>query len=203
MKAELLSHTPIERLKKNAKEGLTDNDLLSHTAFTFAIEGISRACSHQLVRHRVASYSQQSQRYITEKKLREKIVTPSSIGERSEIFRDLVEASGEAYGKLVESGVPKEDARFVLPNAAETSMIMTMDGESLNHFFGLRCCERAQWEIRDLADAMLLEVIAVAPSLFKETGPYCSQRGYCTEGRFTCNRINEVKEQYKELRERS
>ncbi len=92
MRVELLSHTPVEGLKNISKDGLTDNDLLSHTAFTFAIEGISRACSHQLVRHRVASYSQQSQRYITGKRLSEKVVTPDSIGDGSETFKGVVEA---------------------------------------------------------------------------------------------------------------
>ena len=203
MRAELLSHTPVEQLKNISKGGLTEDDLLPHTAFTFAIEGISRACSHQLVRHRMASYSQQSQRYITGNRLSERVVTPGSIGDGSEAFNGLVDASGEAYGKLVESGVPKEDARFVLPNAAQTSLLMTMDGGSLNHFFGLRCCERAQWEIKDLADEMLLQVIAVVPGLFKVTGPYCCQLGYCPEGRFTCGRICEVQEHYEELLEKS
>jgi thymidylate synthase (FAD) len=202
MRVELLSHTPVERLKCFPQDGLTENDLLPHTAFTFAIERISRACSHQLVRHRVASYSQQSQRYITGKRLSERVVTPTSIGDGSETFNGLMEASDEAYRKLVESNVPREDARFVLPNAAETNLLMTMDGGSLNHFFGLRCCERAQWEIRGLADEMLLKVIAVAPGLFKETGPYCSQLGYCPEGRFTCGRISEVQEHYRELLEK-
>jgi len=199
MRAKLLSHTAVERLKDVSDDGLTENDLLPHASFTFAIEGISRACSHQLVRHRAASYSQQSQRYTTGKRLSERAITPGSIGDESETFKGLVDASGEAYGKLVESGVPKEDARFVLPNATPTSLLMTMDGGSLNHFFGLRCCERAQWEIKELADEMLLKVIAVAPGLFKETGPYCCQLGYCPEGRFTCGRINEVQEHYRGL----
>ena len=203
MRVELLSHTPVEQLRNISKDGLTENGLLPHTAFTFAIEGISRACSHQLVRHRVASYSQQSQRYVTGKKLSERVVTPATIGDESETFNGLVDASGEAYRKLVESGVPREDARFVLPNAAQTSLLMTIDGGSLNHFFGLRCCERAQWEIKDLADEMLLKVIDVAPGLFKESGPYCCQLGYCPEGRFTCGRITEVQEHYKGLLEKS
>ena len=106
MKVELLSHIPAERLKNISEDSLTENDLLPHTTFTFAIEGISRACSHQLVRHRVASYSQQSQRYITGKRLGERVVTPGSIGDESETFKGVVEASGEAYRRLVESGVP-------------------------------------------------------------------------------------------------
>jgi thymidylate synthase (FAD) len=201
MRVELLSHTPIDVLMQFSKEGLMESDLLPHAAFTFAIEGISRACSHQLVRHRMASYSQQSQRYITGKRLGERVVTPRTVKEESETFKALVEASGQAYMKLVESGVPKEDARFVLLNAAQTSLVMTMDGGSLNHFFRLRCCERAQWEIKELADEMLLEVLAVAPQLFRETGPYCCQLGYCPEGGSTCGRISDVKGQYRSLLE--
>jgi thymidylate synthase (FAD) len=197
MRVDLLSHTPVDVLKNVSKESLKETDLLPHTAFTFAIEGISRACSHQLVRHRMASYSQQSQRYIEGRRLGERVVIPRTVGEESETFKALVEASGKAYTRLVGSGVPKEDARFVLPNAAQTSLVMTMDGGSLNHFFGLRCCERAQWEIKELADEMLLKVLAVSPEFFRETGPYCCQLGYCPEGRFTCGRINEVKDHYR------
>ena len=197
MRVDLLSHTPVDVLKNVSHESLKEPDLLPHAVFTFAIEGISRACSHQLVRHRMASYSQQSQRYIEGRRLGERVVIPRTVREESETFKALVEASGMAYTRLVGSGVPKEDARFVLPNAAQTSLVMTMDGGSLNHFFGLRCCERAQWEIKELADEMLLKVLGVSPEFFRETGPYCCQLGYCPEGRFTCGRINEVKVHYR------
>ena len=106
-------------------------------------------------------------------------------------------------GNLWNPASPRRTPGFVLPNAAQTSLLMTMDGGSLNHFFGLRCCERAQWEIKDLADEMLLKVIAIAPDLFKESGPYCRQLGYCPEGRFTCGRITEVQERYRGLLEKS
>jgi len=166
--------------------------------YTFAVEKISRVCSHQLVRHRVASFSQQSQRYIKVKRLSERVVTPPSVEATGEpVFLEFVEKASEAYQLLVDQGVPKEDARFVLPNAAETSLLMTMDGRSLFHFFGLRCCNRAQWEIRALADAMLGEARTAEPEVFREAGPYCYQLGYCPEGRFTCGRMQEAVEKYR------
>jgi len=198
MRVELLSYLP-SRLIRGALEGFdpTDEELLPHTSFTFAIEGISRACSHQLVRHRLASYSQQSQRYTEVKRLREHVVVPRTVAENAPgPFESLIEAASETYRRLLKEDVPREDARFVLPNATETNLLMTMDGQALHHFFGLRCCNRAQWEIRDLADAMLLQVLAANPVLFRRAGPYCYQLGYCPEGRFTCGRMEEVKERY-------
>lgn len=198
MRAELLSHTPFKQLRAAIGDSdVSDGDLLPHASFTFAIEGISRACSHQIVRHRVASYSQQSQRYIPVRKLRERVVVPPSIRELGpELFSANVEAASEAYEGLVGAGVPREDARFVLPNATETNLLMTMEGRSLLHFFGLRCCERAQWEIKELADGMLREVRAAEPELFGGAGPYCRQLGRCPEGRFTCGKMKEVVERY-------
>ena len=175
MKVKLISFLPLATIQTIYSQ-LSWRQLLPHLSYTFAIEKISRACSHQLVRHRVASFSQQSQRYITIKKLRERVVTPPSIEEHNgEEFNDLISRASDVYQKLVEKGVPKEDARFVLPNAAETSLLMTMNGESLFHFFGLRCCNRAQWEIRSLADKMLDEARTLEPELFKHAGPYCYQ----------------------------
>lgn len=198
MRAELLSHTYTRRLRDALLgSNLSDIDLLPHVSFTFAIEGISRACSHQLVRHRVASFSQQSQRYIPVRRLRERAIIPATIKKKApELFSSHIEASSEAYQGLVEAGVPREDARFVLPNATETSLLMTMDSRSLYHFFGLRCCNRAQWEIKALADDMLIKVRALEPELFHKVGPYCYQLGYCPEGRFSCGKMNEVIERY-------
>lgn len=201
MKVEVLSCLPscLLREKLNGFD-LTDDELLPHTSFTFAIEGISRACSHQLVRHRLASYSQQSQRYIEVKRLREQVVVPRTVAEKAlEPFESLITAANEAYHSLISEEVPREDARFVLPNATETNMLMTMDGKALKHFFGLRCCNRAQWEIRSLADTMLLQVRSIEPEPFRKTGPYCYQLGYCPEGRFTCGQMEEVKEKYDSL----
>lgn len=198
MKVELLTHTP----SKDLLEALPVSELplkafLSHLSFTFALEGMSRACSHQLVRHRVASFSQQSQRYIQVKKLQEHVVTPPMVAEKGgERFSAFIQEASDAYAGLVEAGVPREDARFVLPNAAETSLLMTMDGGSLMHFFGLRLCSRAQWEIRAMAEEMLKQVKEAEPMLFAEAGPYCVQLGKCPEGRFSCGKIAEMKTKY-------
>jgi len=195
VKARLLAHTPYEDIKDRLPE-LGWRHLLPHLAYTFAVEKISRACSHQLVRHRVASFSQQSQRYITVKRLSERVVTPPTVDD-SERFHELVEKANQVYLELVKSGVPKEDARFVLPNATETSLLMTMDGSALFHFFGLRCCNRAQWEIRRLADAMLAQCRDAEPEVFEKAGPYCYMLGHCPEGRFTCGGMAEALERYR------
>ena len=201
MKVELLSYTPIEQIREALSgANLSDKELLPHLSFTFALEGISRACSHQLVRHRLASYSQQSQRYIEVRRLKEQVVTPRTVSENApELFGYFIEAATKTYQGLLEQGVPREDARFVLPSATQTNLLMTMDGRALLHFFGLRCCNRAQWEIRTLVDSMLIRVRSVEPELFKTAGPYCYQLGCCPEGRFSCGKMEEVKEHYERL----
>ncbi|MBN2336123.1 FAD-dependent thymidylate synthase [Candidatus Bathyarchaeota archaeon] len=181
---------------RNAYPDLGWRELLPHLGYTFAVERVSRACSHQLVRHRIASFSQQSQRYITVKRLSERVVVPPSVEKQSHVFVELVRDASEAYQELVERGVPREDARFVLPNAAETSLLMTMDGKALLHFFGLRLCNRAQWEVRALADAMLSQCRDADPWVFNNAGPYCYMLGRCPEGRFTCGRMKEAVEMY-------
>lgn len=199
MRVKLLAYIPSKDLINEVGE-IPDVELLSHLAYVFAVEGISRVCSHQLVRHRVASYSQQSQRYVEVERLKEYVVIPKTIeGRGREIFDALIEEASKAYRQLIKLGVPREDARFVLPNATETHLMVTMDGRSLLHFFGLRCCLRAQWEIREVADEMLREVRRVEPQLFRGAGPYCYQLGYCPEGRFTCGRMEEVKMRYSSL----
>jgi len=197
MKAELLTFTPLEELKSLIPDDLPEEDLLPHLTYVYAIEGISRACSHQLVRHRTASYSQQSQRYIPVKRLHERVVIPPSVSEKApDEYMTLIQRASDTYEGLVDRGIPREDARFVLPNAAETSLLFTIDGRSLLHLFGIRCCNRAQWEIRALADRMLAEVRREEPALFNRAGPYCYKLGYCPEGRFTCGRMDEVVERY-------
>lgn len=197
MKTELLTHTPLQDVQE-VFPTLDWREILPHLSYTFAIEKVSRACSHQLVRHRIASFSQQSQRYITVKRLNEKIVVPPSVsGENIEDYQKVIDVASEAYQRLVKNGVPREDARFLLPNAAETSMLMTMDGKALLHFLGLRNCNRAQWEVRALADLMLEQLRIVEPEIFNKAGPYCYQLGYCLEGRHTCGKINETMERYK------
>ncbi len=169
---------------------------MEHVNFTFAIAGISRACSHQLVRHRIgASYSQKSQRYVKEKQF--EYVTPPKIAAKPELaakFEQAMIDMQHVYEQLLAAGVPAEDARFVLPNAASTSLVLTMNVRSLWHFFELRCCQRAQWEIRALANAMLAEVRQVAPLLFEKAGPTCESMGICFEGAMSCGRCANVLE---------
>jgi thymidylate synthase (FAD) len=159
---------------------------IEHAVFTFAIDGISRACSHQLVRHRVASYNQQSQRYVTYDTL--EFITPPTVKEKAgalAVFDQGNQAAMALYKELLDAGVPAEDARYVLPNAAETKIVVTMNARELLHFFTLRCCNRAQWEIRDLGKAMLDIVKEKAPTVFAAAGPACV-RGTCPEGSMTC-----------------
>lgn len=159
-----------------------------HAVFAFAIEGISRACSHQLVRHRVASYSQQSQRYVRmaySSRDPFDYVLPDSIKgnhDAEELYEQHMRATAEVYGRLVDCyKIPMEDARYILPNACTTNIVVTMNARELRHFFSLRCCARAQWEIRELAEAMLQQVRDVSPVLFADAGPRCGSLGYCPE----------------------
>lgn len=161
---------------------------LEHASFTFAIDGVSRALTHQLVRHRMASYNQQSQRYVKFEGDPTYIVPPAIAEGDEEVARlydDAVHAAWDAYRALVEAGVPAEDARYLLPNAAETKIVVTMNARELLHFFELRCCKRAQWEIRDLALSMLDLVQEIAPTVFFAAGASC-RRGPCREGKMTC-----------------
>ncbi|NVN99701.1 MAG: FAD-dependent thymidylate synthase [Geobacteraceae bacterium] len=180
---------------------LGHQSVLEHISFTFGIDGISRACSHQLVRHRLASYSQQSQRYVTFKGDDFPMVVPETVSsspKRNEIFAEAAKAAAKAYKELVDDGVPAEDARFVLPNASETKIIVTMNARELLHFFELRCCERAQWEIRTLAIEMLRLVKPAAPVVFSSAGPGCVTGG-CPEGEMTCGKIKEVRAKFDHL----
>ena len=159
---------------------------LEHASYTFAIDGVSRAMTHQLVRHRLASYNQQSQRYVTFSDEPE-FVCPQSVVDAGakDLFDDAVNAAFASYRKLVEAGVPAEDARYLLPNACESKIVVTMNIRELLHFFSLRCCNRAQWEIRAVACRMLELVRPTAPFIFKAAGPGCV-RGACPEGKMTC-----------------
>lgn len=163
--------------------GSGHESVAEHATFTFAIEGISRACSHQLVRHRLASFSQQSQRYVEVNPF--KYVKPKSIEEDEDACERYDEIMMEIYGAYAELlrlyDIPEEDARYILPNACCTNIVVTMNARELRHFFALRCCNRAQWEIRELAEAMLQQVRDVAPVLFADAGPRCGGLGYCPE----------------------
>ena len=162
-----------------------------HASFTFAIEGISRNCSHQIVRHRLASFSQQSQRYV---RMKGEYVVPPYIYWHEELlleFNHALEDADKAYNKLVEGLIRYgrtekeaiEDARYILPSACTTKMEVTMNVRELLHFFKQRCCKRAQWEIREVAKEMLKQCKEVSPILFKNAGAPCST---CTEGELKC-----------------
>ena len=233
---------------ENIRDGLTEentarfiqmlSDLghgspVEHASFTFGIEGISRACSHQLVRHRIASYSQQSQRYVDGTKF--EFVTPPEIEKNEkayEAYKKVIDMQSEAYREIRDTLIAgnirehygkkykgsdkeiieafkkdkkslyssfekkaNEDARFVLPNACTTKIICTFNTRSLDNFFAHRCCNRAQWEIREVAEQMLLECLKVAPHLFSKCGPSCLF-GPCPEGRMSCGKAKEMREKY-------
>ncbi len=192
-----------EKMIRNVT-GYGHHSVIEHATFTFAVEGVSRACTHQLVRHRIASYTQQSQRYVKFKDL--DYVTPPKIERNEEakkVFDETMKKLAETYQKLIDLGIPPEDARFVFPNAAKSNIVITMNARELLHFFGLRCCLRAQWEIRELANRMLLEVKKVAPVIFENAGPRCVSLGFCPEGKFTCGKLKDVLETYKNLEGRA
>ena len=160
---------------------------LEHASYTFAIDGVSRALTHQLVRHRLASFNQQSQRYV---KFKDgvSVVTPHTVEENPEaqaIFDEAVAAAEEAYQKLLSLDIPAEDARYLLPNACESKIVVTMNVRELLHFFSLRCCNRAQWEIRELAYQMLELARPTAPFIFADAGAPCVHSA-CPEGRMSC-----------------
>lgn len=195
--------------------------VMEHVSFTFGVEGISRACSHQLVRHRIASYSQKSQRYVNENGF-EYIVPPEieKIPEAKAEFERAIENITESYEKIADllteshkkefekqgaderSAASKarklanEDARFILPNACETKIVVTMNVRSLFNFFRHRCCNRAQWEIRAVANEMLKLCLDAAPNIFKYAGPSCVATGKCPEGKMSCGKMKEVKEYF-------
>ena len=153
-----------------------------HISFTFAIEGISRVATHQLVRHRLASYSQQSQRYVGMDG--QTCVVPPSVRESEKalaLFMKQTEDAWNCYKEMVDLGIPREDARFILPHGTETRLVMTMNARELHHFFSLRLCRRAQWEIRELARRMLMLVRNAAPEIFDIAGPSCVVEGVCKE----------------------
>lgn len=222
------------------REGLTDEktasfvDMLAeighespieHASFTFGIEGVSRALLAQITRHRLASYSVQSQRYVAEKQF-EYVLPPeiAAVPEAQAIFRKAMEQDQQQYEELttilkekhkatfLASGMDEkaasraaekkaiEDARFVLPNACTTKMIVTMNARSLLNFFRHRCCNRAQWEIRELAERMLSLCVEAAPHLFKNAGPSCVC-GACPEGKMSCGEAAAMRKKYRALGE--
>jgi thymidylate synthase (FAD) len=154
------------------------HSVLEHAAFTFGIEGVSRALLAQLTRHRIASFSVQSQRYVKFKNGVEFIIPHSASKDKNtlEKFKAFLKKSEDFYKELLEMGMAAEDARYILPNASSTKIILTMNARELRHFFSLRCCNRAQWEIREMACRMLSLVKKEAPILFKDAGPDCARK---------------------------
>ncbi|MCL2785664.1 MAG: FAD-dependent thymidylate synthase [Methanomassiliicoccaceae archaeon] len=167
--------------------GMGHHSVVEHAVFTFSVEGVSRALTHQLVRHRIASFSQQSQRYVP---LNDPTyVVPDTIKadpDSLKVYTEMMDTIWDAYRKLSDR-VPAEDARYVLPNGCTTNITITMNARELLHFFSLRCCERAQWEIREMADRMLTICTEISPAIFRDAGPPCT-RGPCPEGKLSCGR---------------
>jgi thymidylate synthase (FAD) len=171
---------------------------LEHVKFSFAIEGVSRALTHQLVRHRIASFSQQSQRYVKEKDF--DYIIPPAIQRNAaakDEFEKLMSVIQQSYTKLlvflgqdnINGETANQDARFALPQAAETKIVVTMNCRELLHFFQHRCCARAQWEIRYLANKMLEICSEKLPAVFRGAGAKCESLGYCPEGeKFRCGK---------------
>ena len=197
---------------------------IEHASFTFGIEGVSRTFLAQVTRHRIGSFSVQSQRYVRLEDFRY-VIPPeieaipeakaqfiASMNDDAQRYLDLAHKLEEGHtARLMAEGMPEkqarakaskqanEDARFVLPNACETKMVVTMNARSLMNFFQLRCCNRAQWEIRAVADEMLKLVLPLAPHIFAAAGPRCLT-GPCPEGRMCCGKQAEVREKYAALK---
>ncbi len=224
---ELMDGLTPEKVDKfvSMLESIGHESPMEHVTFTFAIEGVSRSFLAQMTRHRIASYSVQSQRYVKEMDF--SYVTPPQIAQNEQAnaaFQECMRACGQYYEQitaLLKEGYVKEnlasgmdekkansaaekraieDARFVLPNACDTKMIVTMNVRSLFNFFAHRCCNRAQWEIREVADKMLALVYEKAPVLFAHAGAPCV-RGACPEGKMSCGRMEEMREHMQELKQ--
>ncbi len=169
---------------------------IEHANFTFAVEGISRACSHQLVRHRIASYSQQSQRYVDFQAKGFDYIIPLSIKKNQKILKKFCKDMDEIFDKyknLIENRITPEDARFILPNACETKIVITMNARALLNFFKERLCHRAQWEIKIMAYQMLNLVKKIAPNIFKYAGPTCQTEKICWQGNLNCGLWKNIK----------
>ncbi|MDD4698962.1 MAG: FAD-dependent thymidylate synthase [Oscillospiraceae bacterium] len=197
---------------------------IEHAYFTFGVEGVSRTLLAQVTRHRMASFSVQSQRYVVADQF-EYIIPPEieSDAVAKDIYLKAMEDGQKTYDRLADilkekhkkqmiaDGMDEksasraaekkaiEDARFVLPNACATKMVITMNARSLLNFFRLRCCNRAQWEIHEMADRMLALCLRVAPNLFKNAGPSCAV-GACSEGKMNCGKIVQVRDKYSNMK---
>ncbi len=190
---EIFDHPPSHQAVKKLLTKVLGSghfSVLEHVSFTFSVSGISRSATHQLVRHRIASYSQQSQRFVTFRSHFPYITPPSihKIPSAREALDKSMDELQKLYERLLELGIPAEDARYVLPNAAATNIVVTFNARSLQNFLSLRCCNRAQWEIRNLAERMLEILQREIPILFDNSGAPCQAKGICPEGEMTCGR---------------
>ena len=182
--------------------GMGHDSVLEHASFTFAVEGVSRVLLAQITRHRLASFSVQSQRYVSYEDGFGYVIPPkiSALGpdavKEYQRQMDQIQAWYVSWQKkLGDAGEStNEDARFILPGACETRFIVTMNARELRHFFRLRMCSRAQWEIRELASRMHALVMSVAPALFSDAGPGCLS-GVCPEGSKSCGRAAQIREE--------
>ena len=184
-----LSEEKVISFLEKMKELPAHGTVWEHVYFTFGIEGVSRALSHQFVRHRIASFDQQSQRYCTSEDF--EYVIPPSIQKNDALrieFKGICGEINKFFMKAVKQKIPNEDARYLLPNATCTRLICTMNIRSLFHFFALRRCLRAQWEIRLMADEMFKLCNKVSPLIFEKAGAACDQLGYCPEGHMSCGK---------------
>lgn len=200
--SEILQGLTQEKARKIVERiiNLGHYSIIEHAYFTYSIEECSRALTHQLVRHRMASYTEQSQRYVEYDNFKDYVV-PETIKKNQEakkLFENTLRQISKTYKDLLYLHIPKEDARFVLANAAKTNIVVTMNARGLRYFFNLRCCARAQWEIREAAIEMLKQAKRVAPGLFQNSGPFCVQFGYCREGKLkppSCE-IDKLREEF-------
>ena len=179
--------------------------VFEHASFTFGVEGVSRVLLAQLTRHRLASFSVQSQRYVSYENGFGYIIPPKieALGQEAvKKYADQMETIQQWYSEwqelLGKGEGSNEDARFVLPNACETRILMTMNVRELRHFFELRMCNRAQWEIREMARQMHRICMETAPTLFADAGPGCL-RGRCPEGEKSCGKMKEIRQEREEL----
>ncbi len=189
---ERISPEQIERFLSKIR-GLGHFSPFEHASFTYGVEGVSRVCLNQVVRHRIASYSQQSQRYVRENQF--DYIVPPSVRDNPEAqaaFEEQMSAIQAAYNRLVALGIHQEDARYLLPGGCESKIVITMNARELLHFFELRTCQRAQWEIRRLAQEMLRLAKKAAPGLFADAGASCVHQGICREGDLSCGLIHRL-----------
>lgn len=188
----------INKMITTARENHHDS-LFEHINFTFLIENISRSLSHQLVRHRLCTFHQSSQRYVKVENLVNNVIIPDSIKrnpEALETFNSVVKTIQEVYTALIDNGIPKEDARYILPNATSTQLLMTINARNLIHILRLRLCNRAMPEFRKLAEEILIICRKELPAIFNFVGPGCFMDGKCPEGRMCCGNETLMKARY-------